>query len=239
MNEKFKKLSEKIAQISTKSRDQPNKASQLDMKVGNLEEIYKTSVDTFEMKFTTLKEHINKLKGTLDDEKNSKDDLKKIYMNELRDIESRFKFQIEEQRDHMKIHVENIFKKIESTILSVEKNTKIKNDEIKKNILKLREIIETDMPESKVKLQNENLEREKTFDNLVQDMNFEFNRINEIICEENKKSDEGFEGFSNSIGKVMVKVREEFIEEKKQRENFEENIFKLLKDTNENLSKFK
>lgn len=239
MNEKFKKLSDKIAQISSKSKDQPNKSSRLDMKVENLEGIYKTSVETFEMKFTTLKEHIMKLKSTLEDEKNSKDDLKKIYMNEFRDLESRVRSQIEEQRDQMKINVENIFKKIESTILSVEKNTKIKNDEIKISILKLREQIETDFPELKSRLENQNLQSDKTFDNLVQEMNFEFNRINEIISEENKKSDEGFDKFSNSLSKVMGKVREEFTGEKKQREIFEENIFKLLKDTNENLSKFK
>jgi hypothetical protein len=239
MNEKFKKLSEKIAHISTKSKDQPNKANKLEIKVENLEGIYKSSVETFEMKFAILKEHIMKLKCTLEDEKNSKDDLKKIYFSELREMQSRVRCQIDEERDHMKINVENVFKKLESTILSIEKKSKLKNDEIKKSIFKLREQVEADMPDLKVKLENENLQRESTFDNLIQEMNFQFNRTNEIIDEEYKKSDKSYEGFSNSLSKVMCKVRDEFTEEKKQRENFEENILTLLKDTTENLSKFK
>jgi hypothetical protein len=62
-------------------------------------------------------------------------------------------------------------------------------------------------------------------------MNSEFGRVHELIETETKKREESENTFVGSLEEIMQKVKGEFNKERKQREEFEENIFTLIEDT--------
>jgi predicted protein tyrosine phosphatase len=234
MNEKFQKLSEKLSKYPNKQGDinlETNKNSKLELKLENLEENFKSSIDTLECKHNALREHITKLKVIVEDEKNYKEEMKKNYIRELKELGVRINLQINEEREYMKNYTENLFNKLESSLIKLEKNTKIENEEIRKNLNYLKEHIDVDFPSLREKLEIEVEDRNKTIDTIVNEMNVEFNKINEVLEKDSVKQEENNYEFSDSIKKMTFKVKEELMTETNAREKFEENILKLLQET--------
>ena len=62
-------------------------------------------------------------------------------------------------------------------------------------------------------------------------MNQQFIEVHELIENEKKKREESENAFVQNLGEIMEKVKSEFAKEKKQREEFEENVFNLIEDT--------
>ena len=62
-------------------------------------------------------------------------------------------------------------------------------------------------------------------------MNQQFIEVHELIENEKKKREESENAFVQNLGEIMEKVKAEFAKEKKQREEFEENVFNLIEDT--------
>jgi CRISPR/Cas system CSM-associated protein Csm2 small subunit len=62
-------------------------------------------------------------------------------------------------------------------------------------------------------------------------MNQQFGEVHNLIEEERKKREESENAFVKNLEEIMDKVKGEFNKEKKQREEFEENVFNLIEDT--------
>jgi hypothetical protein len=62
-------------------------------------------------------------------------------------------------------------------------------------------------------------------------MNQQFSEVHELLDNEHKKREESENAFVKNLEEIMEKVKEEFNKEKKQREDFEENVFNLIEDT--------
>ena len=191
------------------------------------------------MKYSTLKLHIEKLKKTLEEDRDNKDDLKKQVTEEFKNVETGVKVQLKEQNENLKTYSANLFQKLETSLMQCEKSLIKDNDIIKKNIEEVREYIDIDMPSLNEKLDQEAIERNSTLETVVGEMNSELNRISDIIEANlnNKKFTEV--NVTKTMQTIMSKAKDEFDEEKNQREKFEENIFKMLEETTNQLSKIK
>ena len=55
--------------------------------------------------------------------------------------------------------------------------------------------------------------------------------MHELIDNERKKREESENTFVQNLEEIMGKVKSEFSKEKKQREEFEENVFSLIEET--------
>lgn len=236
--DKFKKLSEKIAQINKDKAlyTPPEKAIKLESKVKDLENTQKIFTESLELKYLTLKDHTQKLKDILEEEKNNYDDLRTNYINDVRNIENKVKSQIAEEREFMKNFTENLFKKLETSLLTVEKSVRTQNDTMRKNVNILKEYIEIDVPELRRRLENRSNERENNFFNLTNEMSNEFNKINDLITFNNQKVEEDNEEFNESLQIVVTKMKEEFKVEDHERNKFEDNILQIVYDTSNNLA---
>ena len=62
-------------------------------------------------------------------------------------------------------------------------------------------------------------------------MNQQFGEVHNLIEEERKKREESENSFVKNLEEIMDNVKGEFNKEKKQREEFEENVFNLIEDT--------
>ncbi|MCQ2818496.1 MAG: hypothetical protein MJ252_14605 [archaeon] len=62
-------------------------------------------------------------------------------------------------------------------------------------------------------------------------MNQQFGEVHDLIDEEKKKREDSENLFVKNLEEIMEKVKTEFKKEKKQREEFEENVFNLIEET--------
>ncbi len=262
MNERYKKLSDKIAKISrddiknlsnlnnnnnnhthtnsvSKIDAIPSKSTKLERKIQNMEEHYKVSMETLDSKYCALKDHINKLKMEFDDEKLSKEELTKLYMNEIKQMGNRVNYILNEEREYMSNYNENLFKKLETSLLKLDKTSKLDYENLRFNVNVLKEQIDADMIMLKDKLETENKDREGTIDTIIEEMNLEFNKLNQKIEIESGKENSNTEEFSTSLQKIITKVRNQFDVETADREKFEENIIGILHESTIQLSKIK
>ncbi len=110
-------------------------------------------------------------------------------------------------------------------------------------------IFQTEMPNVNTKIENESEEKNKIMQNLVQEMNNEFAKLQELVnfikiklCltltqieTESGKRVETENTFVQTISDVMQRIKEEFNKEREIREEYEDNIFTLLEETSNRL----
>jgi hypothetical protein len=228
--DKFKKLSEKIAQLNNNKAlyTPPEKAIKLESKVKDLESTYKIFGESLELKYVALKDHTQKLKDILEEEKTSYDDLRQTYISDVRDIEKKVKSQITEEKEYMKNLTENLFKKLETQLMTVEKSVKYQSDIMRRNVNKLKEYIESDFPELKRRSDTNFNQGKNNIYNFTNEVTHEFNKINDIITFNNQRVEEDSEEFNSSLQTVVTRMKEEFKNEENERNKFEENILNIL-----------
>lgn len=239
MNEKFQKLTEKISKLSNKEIHTPAKVTKLELKLDSMEDLYNSSIENLDSKYQILREHINKLKKSAEEERDNKDDIKQIYQNELKQIESNIKSTLVDEREYMKIYSENLYNKIENMILNISKSSIKDNEDIKNSISLLKDHIQIDLPALKAKSDNVNEESNKNLDQIINNMNDEFNKINDILKINTKQNEDNENNINSSLRGIMMKVKEEFETEKNHLIKFEDSIIKLLSETADQLAHIK
>jgi hypothetical protein len=237
MNEKFKKLSEKFSDLSQNHQGiVPNKTSKLETKLEVLEENFNSSIEAFDSKFLTLKEHISKLKEVLETENNSKEEFKKSQVNDLKVLEERIKLDLNDEKEYMKTYIMNGFQKCETNLLKFSQATNKENDEIRRNLSSLKAHIEMDIPSIQDKIEKELFDREGVTKAIIDRMNEQFTKLSTQIDFEVKQNEESDIKLAEILSNISTKMKDEFAKEKSMREGFEEDVFRLLDETVSQLS---
>jgi predicted nucleic acid-binding Zn-ribbon protein len=100
------------------------------------------SISNLDLKYTTLKEHINKLKQVNEEEKKSLENLKSNFEGEFSKLEYKVRTAIEEEKEHHKNNTESMVRKLESELYKYDKESKIENDKLRKTIKTLEEYLD-------------------------------------------------------------------------------------------------
>ena len=203
----------------------------LEVKLVDLEDEVVASVDTVELKDKTLREHVEKIKLIINDEKEKRERVKIKLMEQLRNLDSKVAFILKEEFEGIKASIESWRKNVILTVSEAKNNLAGESSIIGKNMQTLKSFLEVDMMSAIKKIDEESEHRQETFEKLSAEMKQQFAKIKEKLDQEtNEKADAEAE-FKDNIAQLDERVSEEFQEERNKREDFEEKVFKLLEET--------
>ena len=228
--DKFSILTQKINSLSN-NKTQKNFKNFMESKIKEVEENFKTNIDSLDQKYAILNEQFENFSKMLEEEKILKEEKRIKNEEELNEFEQDIKNVIADEREYLKAYVDDCVKKIEDLLISHSQEVREENNTIKENVENLKNYIENEINNANNKINEENEDKINDIKNLVDDMNQKFGEIQETIENKRKKREEIEEGYKNDINEIMEKVKEEFSRQKKKREEFEENVFTLIEDT--------
>lgn len=228
--DKFSMLTEKINSLSN-NKSQKNFKNLIVSKIKEVEDNFRTNIDSLDQKYSILNEQFDKFSNMLQEEKILKEQKRIKNEEELNEFEQDIKNIIAEEREFLKSYVDDCVKKIEDLLISHNQEKKEENDIIKENVENLKNYIESEINNANNKINGENEDKINDIKNLVDDMNQKFGEVHDAIENNKKKREEIEEGYKNDFNEIMEKVNDEFNRQKKKREEFEENVFTLIEDT--------
>lgn len=139
---RVRKLSEKLSKLQIQEKENPSsKLVKLETKFEAVEENLQYSLETLKSKYNTLKEHTAIMKKRLEEESENKEDLKRNITEKLKNLQTRVKTMILEEKEHFKFYTDNICTKLEAELIKCETEIKKDDDTLLKNINDIKESI--------------------------------------------------------------------------------------------------
>lgn len=139
--DRVRQLSEKLSKLQITETPNPAKLNKLEAKFQQVEENTNYNLGTLKTKYNTLKEHTEKMKGLLETETLNKDDLRKNISERLRNLQTRVKTYLLEEKEHFKEYTENITNKLEAELIKCETDVKRDEDMLLKNLTDIKDNI--------------------------------------------------------------------------------------------------
>jgi hypothetical protein len=135
--DKFAILNDKISSLSENKNAKKFKAI-METKINEVENNFKTNIESLEQKYDILNEQIGKFSKMLDEEKDLKEKKKIKNEEELKEFEQDITNLLSEEREFLKSYVDDCVKKIEDLLGTHSQEIKEEKEIIKENIENLK-----------------------------------------------------------------------------------------------------
>lgn len=248
MNEKFQELKNKISSLTSLNNKNSSLEnityqnisynSKIEKRLQCLQELYISSIKTFDLKFMVLKEHINKLNEYLEVNAIKDDNNKTEVLENLTFLIKSYENMLIEDNKKLKISMNNILSKINNKLINIDKN---QDNLIEQNLADSEEVIqiaEVDIPVINKKLHYNKDEFKKKIDTFKNDVSNKEKDLNNEIKDLSINTNKFFEEQNISLSELANKANQDIINEKSEKENFKKNIHKILNETIDSLANF-
>lgn len=180
-DDRFAKLSEKIASISNLEIKCPNKLAGVETKMDYLEVNILRTIKDFEFKSKYLQDEMDFLNKILQEEKSSKEDLRKKIDVEMKNFELKVKSIFETERENIKNFTESLMNTVEEEIIKIYQDLTQEKEEILKSLHSLRNYVDAEIPKLN-KSSDENIfRRDEHMKYMVQTINEEMKYLNDLV----------------------------------------------------------
>lgn len=239
-NNRINEIRKKIRNISinpTEEEDQEEK--EIDSKINILEENFRKKCSDFNNKINSLKDDFLTMTYSYEAFRKKKNfDLlpnQLQSMNYKISIESKLSLNKTENTENIKLRFNFLENKIKKINLENKRHKKIfgMNDLVKKMKNEAKKSL--DSIDKKIKEEKE--ETSKILINLGKDLNKQIDVTKNLIREEENNRENNMNILSNNVKEIENQIDEEFKKNKNVREEFEDNIYKLLEETCVRLAK--
>ena len=180
-DERFLKLSMKINSIQNFEMKNPNKLSNVEAKLDFLEVSILRTIKDFEFKSKFLQDEMELLTKMLEEEKSSKEELKKRINLELKNFEAKVKTAFENEREIIKEFTESLIKTLEEEILNSHQEISREKEEIVASLQSLKSFVQIDLPKFNETVDANSERRKDQIKFLVQTMVDELKYLNDLV----------------------------------------------------------
>lgn len=231
---KFEALQDKLKSLIKEESSQ--KIISLEKRAKTSKRQLATVSESFNAKYQMLTEYTQKLKNVLEEEKAKKNKLRDEMLLDIKLTYKNFRVRLNEQNEKLLSEVEikvNEFKEKISEIMQKNENCK---EELKPLVDELKQIVKVELPTLNDKILKEDNERRNNTSSILDYTSQLSSQVKETLDSEFNSRAEYENCFLSDFDNILQQSKESFIDELKQRENFKENIFKLLSETKNNIS---
>lgn len=232
---KFEALQDKLKSLIKEESSQ--KIISLEKKVKASKRQLSTVSESFNAKYQMLTEYTQKLKNVLEEEKAKKNKLRDEMLLDIKLTYKNFRVRLNEQNEKLLSEVEikvNEFKEKICEIMQKNENCK---EELKPLVDELKQIIKVEIPILNDKILKEDNDRKNNASNILDYTNQLSTQVKETLDSEFNSRAEYENTFMSDFDNVLQQAKESFNDELKQRENFKNNIYKLLSETKNSINK--
>jgi hypothetical protein len=180
-DERFLKLSKKINSIQNFELKNPNKLSNIEAKMDFLEVSILRTIKDFEFKSKFLQDEMDLLTKMLEEEKSSKEELKKRINLELKNFEAKVKTAFENEREVIKEFTESLIKTLEEEISNIHHEISKEKEEIVASLQSLKSFVQIDLTKFNETVDSNSQRRKDQIKFLVQTMVDELKYLNDLV----------------------------------------------------------
>lgn len=262
MNAKYYRLQEKIQMVSNQNKNPTETEDQfssiesskklysfkatlpiphfakLEIRLKSLEDLFESSMENIEMKHEALQEYISKIKATIDSSEIVYDKDRDEQINQIYSSENSLMIQVADESNAMDAYIENALRKTETIIIQID-NKMNQDTEIERKECEL--VLDNgnkDIEGISTKLDELNQEQKMANDQLTKEISDRFNEINERIKCNEKNNIIFYNNQSDKMKQIRSFANQINQDEGLKRDEFKNNIIKVLNETEESLNKY-
>ena len=143
---------------------------------------------------------------------------------------------MQKNKNEMINYINLIFNEIENTIKNINENNKKEQNNFLQDLKELKGKIEKVTKKRLENIEEKNTDIQIQYNNLKDNFNKQMENLNKELKEEEIKTNSNIETLSQNINQLEIKINDEFDNQKKQREDFEENVLSIIEQTCSELS---
>lgn len=209
--------------------DQKERQTQdIEDRINLVEDDLLDEVDNLESNYSELKSKISEHIKSYQEQQNHHEASPLVKIEE---IERSAMARIDEMSEDFKETANDLFSKLDNQLDQYESSFNAQHEEVYKAIEDVRSYLDRELPEINACIMSQTHDRNCIIDSIVSQVNSEFGKLYDILDEDIAKRDESEKTFESTLEDIKKRVYEEYEKERSARENFEENIFKLLEET--------
>lgn len=246
-NDRINNLKDKISSLSTSNyfnknkpkkeiNPLPLKPNNYEIKYNDIKSLYENSVKTLELKYKTLKDHLNKLNEILEDNCNKDEEITNEMIDKIHSFEIIFADKLREDDYNLENNVNNVISISKGNIIQVENNLIHLNEEIKENIKDNISLYSKDIDAIKSNLNLKKNDFNRTINELKNEISENLTQINNNN-DKNKKDDElVINNQYDKMKNLIINTESICSDERKKRDDFKMSINAMMNETISNLN---
>ena len=246
-NDRINNLKDKISSLSTSNyfnknkpkkeiNPLPLKPNNYEIKYNDIKSLYENSVKTLELKYKTLKDHLNKLNEILEDNCNKDEEITNEMIDKIHSFEIIFADKLREDDYNLENNINNVTSISKGNIIQVENNLIHLNEEIKENIKDNISLYSKDIDAIKSNLNLKKNDFNRTINELKNEISENLTQINNNN-DKNKKDDElVINNQYDKMKNLIINTESICSDERKKRDDFKMSINAMMNETINNLN---
>lgn len=139
-----------IKKTASQNETMNPKYNQLDNRISEVDNKVNDNFEILDKKYNSLKEQITKLTRIIEEEKNTKENIRLKQVEDFKNLESQIKNLLEEEQQNMQNFADNLINRIDLQITNMDKDYKNDNEIIKKSINSLKESFEVKIKKNRI-----------------------------------------------------------------------------------------
>jgi len=248
-NEKFKELRKKISILSEQNNETSKNKNYYKNRIKQLELNSEQKIDTISKKVNSLKNDFIKLHTIYNLEHNKninkynsfyypssqKEELdeKKLF---IKNLSNQISEQISTNSKEIQNDIYLKFYEMENRIKGIFNKKREEKKYLKKEIIMLAGEFKNNLENLNQNIENKRIQEEKIVININENFRREINNTNLTIKEMQRINEQNENVYINKIKEMNNWITDNFRKEKRKRENFQENVMNILKETCQKLS---
>ena len=230
--ERIQRLSDRLSNLQNGlESEKQSRLDVLNVKLRSIDEKLTTNSDHSSKKFHSMKETLNKMQKSLEDERRLRDKVFEDKDTELRELDLHIQSVIETESQHRVEDEMKIIKTFEDKFASLKDEIIRESKSRIENEVNLKKYLELDIPKMFEALKEESLAREAMESRILRRAMEEIARLGEAIAAEKRHREESEESMIRMLEEVVVKMQTDLASERREREDSEETLLKLLEET--------
>jgi hypothetical protein len=246
-NDRINILKNKISSLSSSNyfnKNKPKKENNplpltpnnYEIKYNDLKLLYENSIKTLELKYKTLKEHLNKLNEIFEENCNKDEEITNEMIDNIHSLETIFADKLREDDYNLENNINNVTSISKGNIIQIDNNIINLNEEIKEYIKDNISLYSKDIDAIKSKLNLEKNEYNRTINELKDEISEHLTEINNND-NNNKNEDELLINNQYDKMKNLIINTENFCaDERRKRDDFKMSINAMMNETIMNLN---
>ena len=245
-NDRINILKNKISSLSSSNYFNKNKQKKennplpltpnnYEIKYNDLKLLYENSIKTLELKYKTLKEHLNKLNEIFEENCNKDEEITNEMIDKIHSLETIFADKLREDDYNLENNINNVTSISKGNIIQIDNNIINLNEEIKEYIKDNISLYSKDIDAIKSNLNLKKDDFNRTIIELKNEISENLTQINNNDVK-NKKDDEKLINNQYDKMKNLIINTENFCsDERKKRDDFNMSINAMMNETIKNL----
>mmetsp|Transcript_10432 Transcript_10432/g.10796 ORF Transcript_10432/g.10796 Transcript_10432/m.10796 type:complete len:262 (-) Transcript_10432:45-830(-) len=231
---KFEVLQEKLNNLVKEEFN--HRVLKVEKKVDTNKKSISAVSESLTTKYQMLTQYCQKLRNILEEEKHKKALLRDVMIQNVRLLYKKVLNKVSENNENLKNKALEYVKTLETRVNELSIYYEQDKDSLGGVMEEIKNIVSTDIESLNEKFNNEVQERSNNVLNISAMTNDLSLQIKDDLVKNQSARENNETAFSNQFGAIIENSSKLFSEEVKKRQKFEENIFALLKETQQNMS---